>query len=121
MSSTDDARPNAVQLNLFESKRAGNGKRKSPDGVTSTDLIFSAYVDTNAEVFPRILALHVPQGSVVADVTYGTGIFWRNVQMDKYDLRATDIKSGVDCRHLPYEDKSIDCLVLDPPYMEGLY
>ena len=27
----------------------------------------------------------------------------------------------VDCRALPYEDESFDCLVLDPPYMEGLF
>ena len=28
---------------------------------------------------------------------------------------------GVDCRDLPYENESIDCVVLDPPYMEGFY
>ena len=31
------------------------------------------------------------------------------------------LKSGVDCRSLPYEDSLLDALVLDPPYMEGLY
>jgi hypothetical protein len=98
-----------------------NGKRKSPDGIPSTDLTFSASVGTNADVFPSILDLHVPEGSVIADVTYGQGIFWRNVPKDKYVLHATDIKNGVDCRHLPYQDGTIDCVVLDPPYMEGLF
>jgi DNA modification methylase len=28
---------------------------------------------------------------------------------------------GVDCRQLPYESGTIDCVVLDPPYMEGFY
>lgn len=28
---------------------------------------------------------------------------------------------GVDCRKLPYVEGSIDCVVLDPPYMEGLF
>ncbi len=97
------------------------GKRKSPDGVPTTDLVFSAYVGTNAEVFPLVVSLHVPEGSIVADVTYGKGIFWKHVPKDKYILRATDIKTGVDCRNLPYEDGAIDCVVLDPPYMEGLY
>lgn len=99
----------------------GNGKRKSPTGSPTTDLIFSANVGTNADVFPTILALHVPNGAVIADVTYGQGIFWRNVPKDKYILHATDIKNGIDCRALPYEETSIDCVVLDPPYMEGLF
>ncbi len=98
-----------------------NGKRKSPDGIPSTDLTFSASVGSNADVFPSILELHVPEGSIVADVTYGQGIFWRKAPKDKYVLYATDIKNGVDCRHLPYQDETIGCVVLDPPYMEGLF
>ena len=34
---------------------------------------------------------------------------------------ASDRKTGVDCRALPYADGEIDCVVLDPPYMEGLF
>ena len=56
-------------------------------------------------------------GSVVADVTHGRGAFWRNVQPGSYRLKATDLQGGVDCRKLPYMDGSIDCVVLDPPYM----
>lgn len=96
-------------------------KRKSPRGVTTSHLIHSAHVAGNAEVFAQILDLHVPQGSIVADVTYGKGVFWQNVTDNRYTLLATDIQSGVDCRDLPYEDETIDCVVLDPPYMEGLY
>ena len=81
----------------------------------------SAYVAGNAEVFPLILDLHVPKNSVIADVTWGKGVFWRNVPDELYKVKATDIATGVDCRNLPYEDGSIDCVVLDPPYMEGFY
>jgi DNA modification methylase len=42
------------------------------------------------------------------------------VDVSQYDLLATDIASGIDCRNLPYESESIDAVVLDPPYMEGL-
>jgi tRNA G10 N-methylase Trm11 len=63
----------------------------------------------------------VPHGAVIADVTYGNGVFWKNVPKDYYVLKATDIADGVDCRHLPYEDQSLDCVVLDPPYMEGFF
>ncbi len=95
-------------------------KRRTQTGKTTSDLIFSAYQETNAEVFPKILKLHVPLFSTVADVTYGKGVFWRNVPEGNYNVLATDLKTGVDCRNLPYEKSSIDCVVLDPPYMEGL-
>lgn len=81
----------------------------------------SAHVAGNAEVFPQILDLHVPRGSTVADVTYGKGVFWRNVDSGGYHIVASDAATGVDCRDLPYEDGAIDCVVLDPPYMEGFY
>ena len=96
-------------------------KRKSPRGASTSELVHSAHVAGNADVFPEILDLHVPYGSTVADVTYGKGVFWRNVAEDRYNLLATDIQDGVDCRDLPYGDETIDCVVLDPPYMEGLY
>ena len=54
------------------------------------------------------------------NATYGKGVFWRNVNLDNYTLLATDLATGVDCRDLPYDDASLDAVVLDPPYMEGL-
>ncbi len=87
----------------------------------SKNLILSAYVDVNANIFPKILRLYVPVGSKIADVTWGKGVFWKNVPPDLYHLDATDISMGIDCRDLPYSDNSYDCLVLDPPYMEGFY
>jgi len=107
------------QLSLYSAARVG--KRKSPEGIVTSKLICTAHVGTNEELFPLILDLHVPAGAVVADVTYGKGIFWKNVPKDRCRLLRTDIKWGVDCRRLPYEDEIIDCVVLDPPYMEGLY
>jgi hypothetical protein len=92
-------------------------KRKSPDGTPTNDLVFSAYTGTNDEVFPFVLSLYVEPGSTVADVTYGKGVFWRKVPQDAYKLLTSDLDSGVDCRKLPYDDSSIDCVVFDPPYM----
>lgn len=104
----------------FNVEAKANGKRVQ-GGVCTSDLTVSAYTADNAEVFPKVLELHVPKGAAVADVTYGLGVFWRNVNLEDYQLTATDLKTGVDCRALPYGDASFDCLVLDPPYMEGLY
>ena len=94
-------------------------KRQVKNGTPSNDLILSAYTEQNDSVFPRILNLYVKQRSVIADVTYGKGVFWRKVPLDRYKLLPTDILTGTDCRDLPYEDCSIDCVVLDPPYMHS--
>jgi len=88
---------------------------------TPADLILSAHVGQNARLFADILRLHVPRGSRVADVTFGKGAFWKEVDSTGYTLSATDLKTGVDCRSLPYDARSIDCVVLDPPYMEGFF
>ncbi len=96
------------------------GKRVQ-GGLATSDVFVSAHVGGNAEVFPQILALHVPEGSTVADVTWGKGVFWQRVPTGQYVVKATDIAMGVDCRALPYSDSVVDCVVLDPPYMEGLF
>ncbi len=107
-----------VQSVLFSEDVPG---RRVQGGVCTSDVTLSAHLGDNAEVFPKILGLHVPVGSKIADVTYGLGVFWRNVDLEDYDLVPSDMKTGVDCRNLPYKAGSFDCVVLDPPYMEGLY
>jgi hypothetical protein len=125
--------------NLLENVRAAaeNGSRRVAGGIPSTDLVFSAQSGDNADLFTRILYLHVPKGATIADVTFGQGTFWKNVRGGDYNLLASDIdaksghdifpshpievKTGIDCRKLPYGNKTLDAVVLDPPYMEGLY
>ncbi|MDD9863302.1 MAG: DNA methyltransferase [Gammaproteobacteria bacterium] len=120
----------ATNLGLFEGatddssiRRSGKRgiSRKPPNGRTTSDLVVSAYVGTNADVFPDILKLHIPEGTTIADVTYGKGVFWRNVPQGLYDLHPSDIETGTDCRALPYDDRSLGAVILDPPYMEGFY
>ena len=45
------------------------------------------------------------------------GVFWKNVPRNSYRLLKSDLKDGIDCRKLPYRASSLDCVVLDPPYM----
>lgn len=108
------------QLELVPKEALKRNGKRTQGGVSTTDVVMTAHVEGNSDVFPRILALHVPQGSKIADVTFGTGVFWRNVDLSTYDLVPSDISTGVDCRALPYESGSFDAIVLDPPYMEGL-
>lgn len=95
----------------------GKSKRKSPDGISTNELVFSAHSGTNDEVFPHILSLYVEPGSLIADVTYGKGVFWKNIPKEMYRLKASDLIQGIDCRSLPYQEDTLDCVVLDPPYM----
>lgn len=108
-----------------QATKASPEKLKKPkriqSGNSTSDLIMSAHLDGNADVFPKILELHVPKGCLVADVTWGKGVFWQNVSNHEYNLLTTDIATGTDCRKLPYKNDSLDCVVLDPPYMEGFY
>jgi len=124
---------------LFENtpntRTQGRSLKRVQGGEATTDVVVSAYVAPNDEVFAEIAKLHLPEGGVVADVTYGKGAFWKKVPRGRYQLRFSDIDAktdrdathnvevttGVDCQNLPYEDGSIDGVVLDPPYMEGLF
>jgi len=101
-----------------------NGKTSEP-----INLVYSAHVGANAEVFPSILKLHVKDGARIADVTFGKGAFWRFVPKGRYDTVFSDLNTGkdaddarvrkFDCRKLPYENESFDAVVLDPPYMHS--
>ncbi len=101
----------------FPTTREPKTGRKALNGIATNDLVHSAHVGTNDELFPSVLELYVAEGSIVADVTYGRGVFWKAVAPGRYNLKATDLLTGTDCRKLPYSDASIDCVVLDPPYM----
>ena len=92
-------------------------KRKSPDGISTNELVFSSHIGSNDTVFPEVLKLYVEEGSKIADVTYGRGVFWKQVDTSLYDFCPSDIQTGIDCRALPYQDEEMDCVVLDPPYM----
>lgn len=107
---------------------------RTQKGEATSALVQSAQVGDNAGLFAEIMRLHVPAGSVVADVTYAGGTFWKRIPEGRYQLHASDLaperpkislfvnyRGGVDCRDLPYEDASVDCVVLDPPYMEGFF
>ena len=111
-------------------------RRRTQSGEASSEVTQSAYLGGNEHLFPQVLHLHVPQGSTIADVTFGRGVFWKRVDRAKYAIKASDlcldadiadafpdldIETGVDFGNLPYANASIDAIVLDPPYMEGFY
>lgn len=109
-----------LKQNLHLSTESANRnikKRTVKNGAPTNDLVLSSYQEGNEAVFPKILDLYVQPGARIADVTYGKGVFWKNVPKTKYTMLASDISTGTDCRDLPYANDELDCVVLDPPYM----
>ncbi len=85
-------------------------------GVPTNDALCTV-CPTNSEGFARIISLYARPGDVIADPTFGNGVFWEQVDRSQYQVLATDLKEdGIDLRALPYADASLDMLVLDPPY-----
>lgn len=81
--------------------------------------ILTAMVGNNSDLFPAIFKQYVNVNSIIADVTYGKGVFWRNIDETQYKVLKSDLNTGVNFCNLPYDDDSIDVLILDPPYMHG--
>jgi DNA methylase len=107
------------QLAPLSSNDLEKKRRVVRHGVATNDLVLSAYTEGNDNVFPQVLGLYVKPGSLVADVTFGGGVFWKKIPEGLYRILATDISTGTDCRDLPYSDGELDCVVLDPPYMHS--
>lgn len=85
----------------------------------SSPPVLTCLKGTNADLFAVALRFYISPGSKVADVTYGKGVFWRNIPEGEYELTRSDIEDGTDFRHLPYQAASFNALILDPPYMHG--
>jgi len=86
-------------------------------GAAGSGKCVSALAGTNAELMENVAKLWITEEDVIADVTYGRGVFWKNLRPPDFchDLNG----DGVDCRKLPHPDESIDCVVIDPPYRPG--
>lgn len=64
-----------------------------------------------------VVKLYFTEGDTIADVTYGKGVFWNEVNQDDYNFLFSDlILNNIDFRNLPYENNSVDHSVIDPPY-----
>jgi hypothetical protein len=84
--------------------------------------ILTAKQGTNADLFPDILKLYVPENSLILDMTYGRGVFWKNVDISKYFIYRNDLNSDLgesheDFRETSWDDSVFDAVVFDPPYL----
>jgi hypothetical protein len=124
-----------MMRDLFENEFPVQHKR-TQGGVATSHVVCSAYMDNNDEVFRDILKLFVKEGSTIADVTFGLGVFWNKVDTSKYNVLPSDLylkpetiqrysslnpRDGINSKQLPYDNTSLDAVVFDPPYMESFY
>lgn len=73
----------------------------------------------NGPLIAAAAQLWIDPHELVVDVTYGKGNFWTRFRPDHlvaHDLDPTK-GDGVDFRHLPEKDESVDVVVFDPPYI----
>lgn len=81
--------------------------------------ILTAKQGNNADLLVEVFSLYAKPNDIIADVTYGKGAFWKNLDKSLYHVLESDLQTGIDFRCLPYTEKSVDILILDPPYMHG--
>lgn len=72
------------------------------------------------EIIQNILQLHVPLHKIDCDPTYSLGKFYKNIEPPKYKFdiapQTTDTVYA-DCRQLPLESSSLNCIMFDPPFL----
>lgn len=90
--------------------------------VQAEPLVMAAMIGESQDIFPEILRLHVRPDATIADVTWGLGVFWRRVEVDKYRVLKSDLvprhgaSLAADMGRLPYPSGSVDVIVIDPPF-----
>ena len=82
--------------------------------------IYTSYTGDNSQLIARVAELYLREGQVIADLTFGKGVFWKQLDMSKYKFFPSDIITSkaliCDFCHLPYRDQVFDVIVFDPPY-----
>lgn len=82
------------------------------EGVATNDLVFSTYQNSNDFVFKKISELYFSKNQRIAELTYGKGVFWKQINKDDYKISFSDLKTnglpdfvtgGIDSRKLPYK------------------
>lgn len=90
--------------------------------------ILTARIGGNARLIAEAFSLYVPKGSKVADITYGRGVWWKELDEGDYDLWKSDLApasfdTGIrqaNFHHLAeHPDRFFDVVLFDPPYMHG--
>lgn len=74
--------------------------------------IYTVHTGDNSGLIKKVSDLYFKDGDKIADVTYGRGVFWRQVDTSKYEIIGTDLKTGTEFRNLPYDDDAFNHTVI---------
>jgi len=82
---------------------------------------YSSYVcNNNSELVKEVSNLYLKDGDSIADITYGKGVFWKKMDLNRFDFYPSDIitcpEAPYDFKKLPYPKEKFDVVVFDPPY-----
>jgi hypothetical protein len=81
----------------------------------------TSYQCNNDFLMAKVASLYFRPGLRIADVTFGMGRFWRQINLNQYDFHPSDLLTvpahPYDFRYLPYVCADFDIHVIDPPYM----
>jgi hypothetical protein len=70
----------------------------------------------NGPLIAAAATLWIKPDDLVIDATYGRGKFWTCYRPERLVMHDIAL-DGVDFRHLPEADRSVDAVVFDPPYV----
>ena len=102
----------------LESKRGRKRKATFNKPPKNDDPIYSCVYGENQDLFREVADLYLKEGDRVADVTFGRGAFWKQIDTEQFEFYPSDIRlNQIDFTCLPYPDSSFDAMVLDPPYV----
>lgn len=99
-----------------------------PVPVEAESPVVSVVRGNNADLIVEVARLYIPDGSLVRDVTWGKGAFWKGLDTARIKLVGSDVAPHIgghgdvmlaDFRDLPDLDGSADVVVLDPPYVHN--
>lgn len=78
--------------------------------------IYTVHKGSNSGLIKNVVELYFKPGDKIADVTWGKGVFWKDIDLAHFNVLGSDIKTGTDFRNLPYKNDSFNHSVIDPPY-----
>lgn len=87
-----------------------------------SEMLIKSISYDQTEIINNILRLHAPEQKIDADITYSTGVFYKdNIVKQpnlKFDIlpQAKDVIEA-DSRNLPLVDNSLNCTMFDPPFL----
>jgi hypothetical protein len=106
---------NVKQLTLKDGTAEGLERAFAPAPV------LTSYQGNNDLLLAQAAKLYLRPGNRIADVTYGKGVFWRQIDLAQYDFHPSDLltvpEHPHDFRRLPYRSADFDVHVFDPPYI----